>query len=52
MASKCTIPDLSKMEVLDGENYNHWPVRMKFYLEQIEIAYVLEQKDYSSTQTC
>ena len=44
MASKYVIPDMSKLEPFDGKNYNRWPIRMKFYLEQIEIAYVLEGK--------
>jgi hypothetical protein len=36
------IPDMSKLEPLDGKNYKRWAVRMRFYLEQIEIAYVLD----------
>ena len=44
MASKYVFPDMSKLELLDGKNYNRWAVRMKFYLKQIEIAYVLEEK--------
>ncbi|XP_021771811.1 uncharacterized protein LOC110735947 [Chenopodium quinoa] len=42
MASKFLIPDMSKLEPLDGKNYKHWAVRMRFYLEQIDVAYVLD----------
>ena len=44
MAAKYVIPDMSNLELLNVENYNRWAARMKFYLEQIEIAYVLEEK--------
>ena len=42
MASKFLIPDMSKLEPLDGKNYKRWAVRMRFYLEQIDVAYVLD----------
>ena len=44
MALNILSPDMSKLELLDGNNYNRWANRMKFYLEQIEIAYVLKEK--------
>ena len=43
MASKFLIPDMSKMEPLDGKNYKRWAIRMRFYLEQIDVAYVLDE---------
>ena len=39
--SKFLIPDMSKLEPLDGKNYKRWAVRMRFYLEQIDVAYVI-----------
>lgn len=40
MASSKLIIDMSKLEPLDGKNYTRWSVRMSFYLEQIDVAYV------------
>ncbi|XP_056695382.1 uncharacterized protein [Spinacia oleracea] len=41
MNLKFLIPNMSKLEPLDGKNYKRWAVRMKFYLEQIDVAYVI-----------
>ncbi|CAN1150117.1 hypothetical protein LINPERHAP2_LOCUS17394, partial [Linum perenne] len=35
------IPDLSKLEALDGSNYKRWSQRVLIFLEQIEVDYVL-----------
>jgi len=35
---------MSMLEPLDGKNCKRWAIRIKFYPEQIEIAYVLEEK--------
>lgn len=36
-----TLPDLSKLEPLDGSNYKRWAQRLLIFFEQLEIDYVL-----------
>ena len=36
-----TLPDLSKLEPLDGNNYKRWSQKLLIFFEQIEIDYVL-----------
>ncbi|KAL0380479.1 UNVERIFIED_CONTAM: Retrovirus-related Pol polyprotein from transposon TNT 1-94 [Sesamum angustifolium] len=38
-----TLPDLSKMEPLDGTNFNVGPEAAHFFFEQLEVDYVLSQ---------
>ncbi|KAK9668634.1 hypothetical protein RND81_13G073600 [Saponaria officinalis] len=35
------IPDLSKLEPLDGNNYKRWSQKLLIFFEQLEIDYVL-----------
>ncbi|XP_074293228.1 uncharacterized protein LOC141620194 [Silene latifolia] len=39
--SSKTIPDLSKLEPLDGQNYKRWSEKLLMFFEQLEIDYVL-----------
>ena len=32
-----TVPDLSKLEALDGSNYKRWSLRMLIFLEHLEV---------------
>ncbi|KAL0325120.1 UNVERIFIED_CONTAM: hypothetical protein Sradi_5081300 [Sesamum radiatum] len=36
-----TLPDLSKMEPLDGTNFKHWSQKLCIYFKQQEVDYVL-----------
>ncbi|KAK4382812.1 hypothetical protein Sango_2837500 [Sesamum angolense] len=36
-----TLPDLSKMELLDGTNFKRWYQKLLIYFEQLEVDYVL-----------
>ncbi|KAL0357903.1 UNVERIFIED_CONTAM: hypothetical protein Scaly_1476000 [Sesamum calycinum] len=36
-----TLPDLSKMEPLDGTNFKHWSQKLLIFFEQLEVDYVL-----------
>ncbi|KAK9668837.1 hypothetical protein RND81_13G090100 [Saponaria officinalis] len=36
-----TLPDLTKLEQLDGNNYKRWSQKLLMYFEQLEIDYVL-----------
>ncbi|XP_056688727.1 uncharacterized protein [Spinacia oleracea] len=36
-----TLPDLSKLEPLDGKNYKRWSQKLLIFFEQLEIDYVL-----------
>jgi len=36
-----TLPELYKIEPLDGTNYKRWSQKLLFYFEQLEIDYVL-----------
>ncbi|XP_075096240.1 uncharacterized protein LOC142174358 [Nicotiana tabacum] len=36
-----TLPDLSKLEPLDGNNYMHWSQKLLIFFEQLEVDYVL-----------
>ncbi|XP_039141238.1 uncharacterized protein LOC120278531 [Dioscorea cayenensis subsp. rotundata] len=36
-----TLPDLSKLEPLDGTNYKRWSQKLLIFFEQLEIDYVL-----------
>lgn len=38
-----TLPDLSKLEALDGSNYKRWAQRLLIFFEQLEIDYVLHE---------
>ncbi|GKC07273.1 hypothetical protein Tco_0998883, partial [Tanacetum coccineum] len=40
------LPDLSKLEPLDGTNYKRWSQKLLIFFEQPEIDYVLFQ-DFS-----
>lgn len=44
MATKTFVLDMSKLEPLDGKNYKRWSQRILFYLDQIEVDYVLFNK--------
>ncbi|KAL9227788.1 hypothetical protein vseg_003439 [Gypsophila vaccaria] len=35
------IPDLSKLEPLDGNNYKRWSKKLLMFFEQLEVDYVL-----------
>jgi len=35
------LPDLSKLEPLDGTNYKHWSQKPLIFFEQLEVDYVL-----------
>ncbi|KAA0041580.1 ty1-copia retrotransposon protein [Cucumis melo var. makuwa] len=35
------LPDLSKLEPLDGTNYRHWSQKLLIFFEQLEVDYVL-----------
>ncbi|KAL9232668.1 hypothetical protein vseg_007750 [Gypsophila vaccaria] len=39
--SNCIIADLSKLELLDGNNYKRWSQKLLIFFEQLEIDYVL-----------
>ncbi|KAK9714978.1 hypothetical protein RND81_06G135000 [Saponaria officinalis] len=39
------IPDLSKLEPLDGNNYKRWSKKLLMFSEQLEVDYVLFYKD-------
>ncbi|KAK9678778.1 hypothetical protein RND81_11G232700 [Saponaria officinalis] len=39
--SSKTVPDLSKLEPLDGRNYKRWSQKLLMFFEQLEIDYVL-----------
>ena len=51
MASRQSIPDMSKIESLEGKNYKRWAVKVRFYLEQINVAYVLDDHVIPSDET-
>ncbi|XP_075081971.1 uncharacterized protein LOC142166476 [Nicotiana tabacum] len=36
-----TLPDLSKLEPLDGNNYKHWSQKLLIFFEQLEVDYIL-----------
>jgi len=36
-----TLPELHKIEPLNGTNYKHWSPKLLLYFEQLEIDYVL-----------
>ncbi|XP_019230055.1 PREDICTED: uncharacterized protein LOC109211017 [Nicotiana attenuata] len=36
-----TLPDLSKLEPLDGSNYKRWSQKLLIFFEQLEVHYVL-----------
>ncbi|XP_019239111.1 PREDICTED: uncharacterized protein LOC109219134 [Nicotiana attenuata] len=36
-----TLPDLSKLEPLDGNNYKRWSQKLLIFFEQLEVDYVL-----------
>nr|XP_009796253.1 PREDICTED: uncharacterized protein LOC104242843 [Nicotiana sylvestris] len=36
-----TLPDLSKLEPLDGNNYKRWSQKLLIFVEQLEVNYVL-----------
>ena len=36
-----SVPDLSKLEALDGSNYKRWSLRLLIFLEHLEIDHVL-----------
>ncbi|KAL0350118.1 UNVERIFIED_CONTAM: hypothetical protein Sradi_4161000 [Sesamum radiatum] len=36
-----TLPDLSKMEPLDGTNFKRWSQKLLIFFEQLEVDYVL-----------
>ena len=38
-----TLPDLSKLEPLDGSNYKRWAQRLLIFFEQLEVDFVLIQ---------
>ncbi|KAL0285600.1 UNVERIFIED_CONTAM: hypothetical protein Sangu_2771500 [Sesamum angustifolium] len=38
-----TLPDLSKMEPLDGTNYKRWSQKLLIFFEQLDVDYVLFQ---------
>ncbi|KAK4389970.1 hypothetical protein Sango_2060300 [Sesamum angolense] len=38
-----TLPDLSKMELLDGTNFKHWSQKLLIFFEQLDVDYVLFQ---------
>ncbi|KAL0406670.1 UNVERIFIED_CONTAM: hypothetical protein Slati_3980900 [Sesamum latifolium] len=38
-----TLPDLSKLEPLDGTNYKRWSQKLLIYFEQLDVDYVLFQ---------
>ncbi|KAL9244119.1 hypothetical protein vseg_017927 [Gypsophila vaccaria] len=35
------IPDLSKLEPLDGNNYKRWSQKLLMFFEQLEVDYVM-----------
>jgi len=35
------LPDLLKLELLDGTNYRHWSHKLLIFFEQLEVNYVL-----------
>ena len=39
-----TLPDLSKLEPLDGTNFKRWSQRLLIFFEQLEIDYVLMEE--------
>ncbi|XP_075098004.1 uncharacterized protein LOC142175318 [Nicotiana tabacum] len=39
-----TLPDLSKLEPLDGKNYKGWSQKLLIFFEQLEVDYVLFNK--------
>ena len=36
-----SLPDLSKLEPLDGSNYKRWSQKLLIFFEQLEVDYVL-----------
>ncbi|KAL2237784.1 UNVERIFIED_CONTAM: hypothetical protein Sindi_0970100 [Sesamum indicum] len=38
-----TLPDLSKLEPLDGTNYKRWSQKLLIFFEQLDVDYVLFQ---------
>ncbi|KAK9714255.1 hypothetical protein RND81_06G081900 [Saponaria officinalis] len=45
------VPDLSKMELLDGKTYRRWSEKILFYFQQYEIDYVLFQEPQSTKES-
>ena len=41
MLNKNALPDISKLEQLDGTNYKRWSQRLLIFFEQLEVDYVL-----------
>ncbi|KAA0039125.1 ty1-copia retrotransposon protein [Cucumis melo var. makuwa] len=39
--SKKILPDLSKLEPLDGKNYRRWSQKLLIFFEQLDVDYVL-----------
>ena len=35
------LPNLSKLEPMDGTNYKHWPQKLLIFFEQLKVDYVL-----------
>ena len=52
-AAPKTLPELYKIERLDGTNYKHWSQKLLLCFEQLEIDYVLttDLPDESNTVT-
>ena len=44
------LPNLSKLEPLDGTNYKRWSQKLQIFFEQLEVDYVLFS-DFPSIQT-
>ncbi|KAJ1424183.1 hypothetical protein SESBI_11852 [Sesbania bispinosa] len=41
LLNKATLPDISKIEPLDGTNYKRWSQKLLIFFEQVEVDYVL-----------
>ncbi|KAJ1380628.1 hypothetical protein SESBI_45848 [Sesbania bispinosa] len=41
LLNKEILPDISKIEPLDGTNYKRWSQKLLIFFEQVEVDYVL-----------
>jgi len=46
-----TLPELHKIEPLDGTNYKRWPQKLLLCFEQLEVDYVLSAEYTDDTDT-